>query len=114
MSEGEGPSRAAQQRHALLAPTVPEEPDGARPPAGGGSSTTGARGGGRRHCWVILDDVAPMPGVVTIWNRTGAGWLARVAYVVDDAGTVATGWLPASLLRPHDPAPPPLAGEPTA
>ncbi|GAA2027516.1 hypothetical protein GCM10009756_18650 [Pseudokineococcus marinus] len=63
---------------------------------------------------MVLDDVAPMPGVVTSWDRTGAGWLARVAYVVDDAGTVATGWLPASLLRPHDPAPPSGAGEPTA
>jgi len=61
----------------------------------------------RRHCWVVLPDVEPLPGVVIGWERAaGGGWQARVACVLgDETGEVVTGWLPASVLRPHDAAP---------
>jgi len=64
-------------------------------------------GEGRRHCWVVLDDVEAMPGVVAGWRRTdGGSWEARVSYVLgDETGGVVTGWLPASVLRPHHPTP---------
>ncbi|MEJ5915940.1 hypothetical protein [Pseudokineococcus sp. 1T1Z-3] len=108
---GGGWSAAAQRRHDLLARSAATDHTGHReqgpeqedPPA-----TTRAR----RHCWVVLDeDTDPMPGVVAAWRRTDAGWLARVAYLVDEAsGTTATAWLPASMLRPHESRPPPEPG----
>lgn len=68
------------------------------------------RAGQRRHCWVVLLDADPMPGVVAGWRRDSGGWAARVAYALEDeTGGVVIGWLPASLLRPHDADP---AGQP--
>lgn len=108
MGGGWTSSRAAQQRRDLIARSaaaadtdeglVDEEP----PPR--------PAGGRRQHCWVVMGDVDPMPGVVAAWERTEAGsWQARVSYVLGDAtGGVVTGWLPATLLRPYDgePSPP--------
>ncbi|MEJ5914326.1 hypothetical protein [Pseudokineococcus sp. 1T1Z-3] len=56
-----------------------------------------------RHCWVLMPDEEPMPGVVASWRRdVSGGWEARVAYLLDDGtGTVVTGWLPASCLRAY-------------
>lgn len=97
-------SRAAQQRQELIARSAAAadaDADGdgdeefvhEQPPP----RPSNAR---RRHCWVVLDDVDPMPGVVAAWQRTEAGWQARVSYVLGDAtGGVVTGWLPAALLR---------------
>ncbi|WP_299036402.1 hypothetical protein [uncultured Pseudokineococcus sp.] len=62
------------------------------------------RGGRGTHCWVLMPDADPMPGVVAGWRRDGVGaWEARVAYALGDDGTsgVVTGWLPASCLRPY-------------
>ncbi|WP_298802438.1 hypothetical protein [uncultured Pseudokineococcus sp.] len=69
-----------------------------------------ARGGRGTHCWVLIPDTDPMPGVVAGWRRDhGGAWEARVAYALGDDGSagaagtagVVTGWLPASCLRPY-------------
>lgn len=71
---------------------------------------TGGRGGRGTHCWVLMPDADPMPGVVAGWRRDhGGAWEARVAYALGDDGSagaagtagVVTGWLPASCLRPY-------------
>jgi len=66
-----------------------------------------ADGPARRHCWVQMPDADPIPGVVAGWRRAdGGGWEARVAYILEDeTGGVVIGWLPASILRPHDDTP---------
>jgi len=75
--------------------------------AAGQPADGGSRGGRGTHCWVLMPDADPMPGVVAGWRRDGAGaWEARVAYALGDDGTsgtsgVVTGWLPASCLRPY-------------
>jgi len=77
------------------------------PPLQRSASNVNEGRGGRRHCWVVLPDVDPMAGVVAGWRSVdGGGWSARVAYVLGDkTGGVVTGWLPASVLRPHDASP---------
>lgn len=66
-----------------------------------------AAGPTRRHCRVQMPDADPIPGVVASWRRAdNDGWEARVAYALeDDIGGVVIGWLPASILRPHDGTP---------
>jgi len=61
----------------------------------------------RRHCWVQMPDADPIPGVIAGWRRAdNGGWEARVAYVLEDeTGGVVIGWLPASILSPHDGTP---------
>ena len=70
---------------------------------GGAPGATPRRSPRGTHCWVLMPDVEPMPGVVAGWRRDEQGaWQARVAYALGDDGTggVVMGWLPASCLRP--------------
>lgn len=46
---------------------------------------------GRRHQY---------PGILIDWAHEQPGWLARVAYVADDDGTLIITWLPAEQLIP--------------
>lgn len=58
---------------------------------------------GGAHCWVLMPDADPLPGIVAAWRRDATGeWQARVAYALGDTETasVVTGWVPAPLLRP--------------
>jgi hypothetical protein len=46
-----------------------------------------------------------MPGVIAGWRRTATGtgaWEARASYVLTDHTGVVTGWLSATVLRPHE------------
>jgi hypothetical protein len=59
----------------------------------------------RRHCWVNGSDDAPGPhaGLVIGWQRTERGWMAQVAYVIEDDAAMVVQWLPADLLTPAVP-----------
>lgn len=77
--------------------------DGADRADRGAPGATPRRSPRGTHCWVLMPDVEPMPGVVAGWRRDEQGaWQARVAYALGDDGTggVVMGWLPASCLRP--------------
>lgn len=61
---------------------------------------------GTRHCWLagLPDLPGRHPGLVVEWRRDDArpGWLARVVYTVDDAGSpvLVEAWIPAGHLTP--------------
>ncbi|MEJ5943925.1 hypothetical protein WDZ17_01270 [Pseudokineococcus basanitobsidens] len=96
MGGGWSSSRAADFRRSLAGAHDHDEPD----------DEPGSARGSRRgsHCWVLMPDEEPMPGVVAAWRRDPSGaWEGRVAYLLGDGGTsgVVLGWLPASCLRPY-------------
>jgi hypothetical protein len=37
------------------------------------------------------------------WQRTERGWMAQVAYVIEDDAAMVVQWLPADLLTPAVP-----------
>jgi len=56
-----------------------------------------------RHVFVALrvnDQILERPGVLLDWVREPQGWIARVAYVADEEGTLVVAWLGADRLTP--------------
>jgi len=56
-----------------------------------------------RHVFVTLrvdDAVLERPGVLLDWVQEPQGWIARVAYVADEEGTLVVAWFAAQHLTP--------------
>ena len=56
-----------------------------------------------RHVFVALrvgDDILERPGVLLDWVQEPLGWIARVAYVADEEGTLVVAWFAAEQLTP--------------
>ena len=56
-----------------------------------------------RHVFVALrvsDDILERPGVLLDWVQQPRGWVARVAYVADEEGTLVVAWFAAEQLTP--------------
>jgi hypothetical protein len=56
-----------------------------------------------RHVFVALrqgDEILERPGVLLDWVQETRGWIARVAYVADDEGTLVVAWFEAEQLTP--------------
>lgn len=56
-----------------------------------------------RHVFVALrveDQILERPGVLLDWVRQPQGWIARVAYVADEDGTLIVSWFGADRLTP--------------
>jgi hypothetical protein len=56
-----------------------------------------------RHVFVALqvkDEILERPGVLLDWVQEPQGWVARVAYVADEEGTLVVTWCAAEQLTP--------------
>lgn len=56
-----------------------------------------------RHVFVALrvqDEIRERPGVLLDWVQEPRGWIARVAYVADEDGTLVVAWFDAEQLTP--------------
>ncbi|HYP44264.1 MAG TPA: hypothetical protein VEQ66_03590 [Propionibacteriaceae bacterium] len=56
-----------------------------------------------RHVFVALrvdDRILERPGVLLDWLQENRGWIARVAYVADEEGTLVVAWFEAEQLTP--------------
>jgi hypothetical protein len=56
-----------------------------------------------RHVFVTIRDreeILERPGVLLDWVQEPRGWLARVAYVADEDGTLVVAWFAAEQLTP--------------
>jgi hypothetical protein len=56
-----------------------------------------------RHVFVALrvdDEILERPGVLLDWVQEPRGWVARVAYVADEEGTLVVAWFAAAQLTP--------------
>lgn len=56
-----------------------------------------------RHVFVALrvsDQILERPGVLLDWVQKPHGWIARVAYVADEEGTLVVAWVEADQLTP--------------
>jgi len=56
-----------------------------------------------RHVFVALrvaDAIHERPGVLLDWVQEPQGWIARVAYVADEEGTLVVAWFAAEQLTP--------------
>jgi hypothetical protein len=56
-----------------------------------------------RHVFVALqmeDAILERPGVLLDWVQEPSGWVARVAYVADEEGTLVVAWFAAAQLTP--------------
>ena len=56
-----------------------------------------------RHVFVALPvdgKVLERPGVLLDWVQEPQGWIARVAYVADEEGTLVVAWVDAEQLTP--------------
>jgi len=56
-----------------------------------------------RHVFVTLrvaDAILERPGVLLDWVQEPTGWIARVAYVADEEGTLVVAWVAAQQLTP--------------
>jgi hypothetical protein len=56
-----------------------------------------------RHVFVALrvqDQILERPGVLLDWVQEPGGWIARVAYVADEEGTLVVSWFAADRLTP--------------
>lgn len=56
-----------------------------------------------RHVFVALPvdgKVLERPGVLLDWVQETRGWIARVAYVADEEGTLVVAWFDAEQLTP--------------
>ena len=56
-----------------------------------------------RHVFVTLPvegKVLERPGVLLDWVQETQGWIARVAYVADEEGTLVVAWFDAEQLTP--------------
>lgn len=56
-----------------------------------------------RHVFVALrveDRILERPGVLLDWLQETRGWVARVAYVADEEGTLVVAWFEADQLTP--------------
>lgn len=56
-----------------------------------------------RHVFVALrvgDEILERPGVLLDWVQEPKGWMARVAYVADEDGTLIVAWFAAQQLTP--------------
>ena len=65
-----------------------------------------------RHVFVALPvdgKVLERPGVLLDWVQETQGWIARVAYVADEEGTLVVAWFDAKQLTPVPEVNPPGA-----
>ena len=46
------------------------------------------------------DAILERPGVLLDWVQEPRGWVARVAYVADEEGTLVVAWFAAAQLTP--------------
>jgi len=56
-----------------------------------------------RHVFVALrveGEILERPGVLLDWVQEPRGWIARVAYVADEDGTLVVAWVAADHLTP--------------
>jgi len=56
-----------------------------------------------RHVFVAVrveDEMCECPGVLLDWAQEPSGWIARVAYVADEEGTLVVAWFPVAQLQP--------------
>ena len=56
-----------------------------------------------RHVYVAVragEEIRERPGVLLDWARETSGWVARVAYVADEDGTLVVARFPAAELHP--------------
>lgn len=56
-----------------------------------------------RHVFVAVrveDEIRERPGVLLDWAQDPSGWIARVAYVADEEGTLVVAWFPVAQLQP--------------
>jgi hypothetical protein len=56
-----------------------------------------------RHVFVTLqvgEEILERPGVLLDWVQEPHGWIARVAYVADEDGTLVVAWVGADQLTP--------------
>lgn len=57
-----------------------------------------------RHCWLLGDDGARLPGLLLEWRQAAGGWQGRIAYAGPggDSAVLHQEWLPAERLRRAD------------
>ena len=56
-----------------------------------------------RHVFVAIrieDRIVERPGVLLDWVQESGAWIARVAYVADEDGTLVVAWCAADQLTP--------------
>ncbi len=70
---------------------------------GGEESLTSRPKQRTRHVFVAMrvqDEILERPGVLLDWAREPRGWIARVAYVADEEGTLIVAWFDSEQLTP--------------